>query len=42
MFFDPKGQILGEYLIAHSADDAIENVEGLTPDDGLGNKGGNF
>lgn len=41
MSFDPEGQI-GEYLIAHGADDTLENVEGLTPYDGLGNAGGNF
>ena len=41
MSFDPEGQI-GEYLIAHGADDTLENVEGLTPYDGLGNAGGHF
>lgn len=32
--FDSEGT-LGEYLIEHGADDSIENVEGLTPYDGL-------
>lgn len=32
--FDPEGT-LGEYLIEHGADDSIENVQGLTPYDGV-------
>ncbi|KAJ0404201.1 hypothetical protein P43SY_002044 [Pythium insidiosum] len=34
MAYDAEGK-LGEYLIAHGADDTIENVHGLTPYDGL-------
>ena len=34
MAFDTDGQ-LGEYLIEHGADDTIENIDGLTPYDGL-------
>jgi ankyrin repeat protein len=34
MAFDTEGQ-LGEYLIEHGADDTIENIDGLTPYDGL-------
>jgi ankyrin repeat protein len=41
MSFDPEGQI-GSYLISHGADDSIENIEGLTPYDGLGSAGGNY
>jgi ankyrin repeat protein len=33
--FDPEGN-LGEYLIEHGADDSIENIDGLTPYDGVG------
>jgi hypothetical protein len=32
--FDTEGQ-LGEYLIEHGADDTMENIDGLTPYDGL-------
>jgi DNA repair exonuclease SbcCD ATPase subunit len=32
--FDTEGQ-LGEYLIEHGADDTIENIDGLSPYDGL-------
>ena len=32
--FDNEGQ-LGEYLIEHGADDTIENLDGLTPYDGV-------
>lgn len=32
--FDKEGA-LGEYLIEHGADDSIENVDGLTPYDGV-------
>ena len=32
--FDKDGS-LGEYLIEHGADDSIENVDGLTPYDGV-------
>eukprot|EP01038_Epipyxis_sp_PR26KG_P011234 gene11234-15074_t len=32
--FDSEG-ILGEYLIEHGADDTIENIDGLTPYDGV-------
>lgn len=32
--FDAEGT-LGEYLIEHGADDTIENVEGMTPYDGV-------
>jgi ankyrin repeat protein len=32
--FDAEG-LLGEYLIEHGADDSIENVDGLTPYDGV-------
>lgn len=32
--FDSEGT-LGEYLIEHGADDTIENIDGLTPYDGL-------
>lgn len=32
--FDPEGN-LGEYLIERGADDSIENIEGMTPYDGL-------
>ena len=32
--FDPEGT-LGEYLIERGADDSIENIDGLTPYDGL-------
>ena len=35
MAFDTDG-LLGEYFIEHGADDTIENVEGLTPYDGIG------
>jgi len=34
MAYDTEG-VLGEYLIAHGADDTIENNSGLTPYDGL-------
>ncbi|EGZ28612.1 hypothetical protein PHYSODRAFT_472033 [Phytophthora sojae] len=34
MAYDGEG-VLGEYLIAHGADDTIENNSGLTPYDGL-------
>ncbi|KAF4135768.1 Ankyrin repeats domain-containing protein [Phytophthora infestans] len=34
MAYDSEG-VLGEYLIAHGADDTIENNSGLTPYDGL-------
>lgn len=32
--FDPEGA-LSEFLIEHGADDTIENIEGLTPYDGV-------
>ncbi len=32
--FGSEGQ-LGEYLIEHGADDTIENIEGMTPYDGV-------
>lgn len=32
--FDKYGS-LGEYLIEHGADDSIENIDGLTPYDGV-------
>jgi len=32
--FDSEGN-MGEYLIEHGADDTVENIEGLTPYDGL-------
>lgn len=32
--FDAEGT-LGEYLIEHGADDTIENIDGLTPYDGI-------
>ena len=32
--FDSEGH-LGEYLIEHGADDTIENIDGLTPYDGV-------
>ena len=32
--FDTEGQ-LGEYLIEHGADDTMENIDGLSPYDGL-------
>ena len=32
--FDSEG-LLGEYLIEHGADDTLENIEGLTPYDGV-------
>ena len=32
--FDKDGS-LGEYLIEHGADDSIENIDGLTPYDGV-------
>ena len=32
--FDSEG-LLGEYLIERGADDTLENVEGLTPYDGV-------
>lgn len=32
--FDAEGA-LGEYLIEHGADDTIDNVEGMTPYDGV-------
>lgn len=32
--FDTDG-VLGEYLIEHGADDTIENIDGLTPYDGV-------
>jgi ankyrin repeat protein len=32
--FDKEGAI-GEYLIEHGADDSIENIQGLTPYDGV-------
>ena len=32
--FDPDGT-LGEYLIEHGADDSIENIDGLSPYDGV-------
>lgn len=32
--FDTEG-LLGEYLIERGADDTLENVEGLTPYDGV-------
>ena len=32
--FDTEG-LLGEYLIEHGADDTLENIEGLTPYDGV-------
>ena len=33
--FDQEG-VIGEYLIERGADDSIENVDGLTPYDGVG------
>lgn len=32
--FNPEG-VLGEYLIERGADDTIENIDGLTPYDGV-------
>jgi hypothetical protein len=32
--------LAGEYLIEKGADDMIENVDGLSPYDGLGNNSG--
>ena len=32
--FDTEGT-LGEYLIEHGADDSLENIDGLTPYDGV-------
>ena len=34
MSFDTEG-VIAEYLIEHGADDTIENVDGLTPYDGV-------